>query len=131
MSYFMGSPATRWTPLLRPVGTDDNVVWIGFTAQAVADLIDPNSEAPGEHVTDQLIETLQGLADDGTITITREWTVTATVTMQAAVMVVVEARNEEDAADMAEDTINDGDGLEDFMSDAYVETVQIEDIESS
>ena len=80
---------------------------------------------------DQLIETLQGLVDDDTITIAREWTVTATVTMTAAVMLTVEARNEEDAAEMAEENITDGEGLDDFMHDAYVETVQIEEVESS
>ena len=131
---FMGAPAARYdneylANTSQPKDTGDpNVVWIGFTAQAVTDLIDPLHR---EHVTDQLIETLQGLADDGTITITREWTVTATVTMTGAVMVVVEARNEEDAAEMAEDSISDGEGLDDFMYDACIETVQIEDVESS
>ena len=130
MSYFMGVPTTSHN---NPSTAEimDNIVWVGFTAEAVSDLIDTNSEAPGEHVIDQLIETLQGLADNGTITITREWTVTATVTMQASVMVCVEARNEEDAAEMAEENITDGEGLDDFMHDAYVETVQIEDVESS
>ena len=134
---FMGAPAARYNNeylvnTSRPTDTGDpNVVWIGFTAQAVTDLIDLNCEGPGELVRDQLIETLQGLVDDDTITIAREWNVTATVTMTAAVMLTVEARNEDDAAEMAEESINDGEGLDNFMHDAYVETVQIEDVESS
>ena len=137
MHDFMGAPAARYNNeylvnTSRPTNDGDpNIVWIGFTAQAVTDLIDLNDVANGELVRDQLIETLQGLVDDDTITIAREWTVTATVTMTAAVMLTVEARNEEDAAEMAEENITDGEGLDDFMHDAYVETVQIEDVESS
>ena len=104
----------------------DTIVWVGLDRGAVDALINDC----GQDVGDEAIVLLRSMVERGDINLTREFMVTATVTMSGTVSHTVDAESEDEAAEKVLEMINDGEGLDDFMDDAYCDDVSAEDVEA-
>jgi hypothetical protein len=103
----------------------ETVVWVGLDRVAVDALVNDC----GQDVGDEAIVLLRAMVESGDIDITREFRVTASVTMTGTVHHTVEAVNESEAAEKVSDLINDGGGIDDFMDYANIDDVLIDDVE--
>ena len=101
----------------------DTIVWVGLDRVAVDALVNDC----GQDVGDEAVVLLRAMIANGDIDISREYTVTVSVTLSGTVCHTVEATCENEASEKVTEMMNDGYGLDDFHGDADLD-FDIEDV---
>ncbi len=125
-----GIPATLWnTPLYssaeeqyRVTQTEDVILWVGLDVDAVDALVNGASciESTVRHRLEEMLENEE-------ISISKEYTVTASVTVSCSVLQTVEARSSSHAADLLHDMVGDGE-IDSLFDDFTIDDIDVEDV---
>tara|TARA_R100001143_G_scaffold45744_1_gene40989 strand:- start:1442 stop:1837 length:396 start_codon:yes stop_codon:yes gene_type:complete len=129
MFTLQGIPATKYNCALfveessRPDYLDDIILWVGVDAHAVSALVDG-----GACIETEVRRRLQEMLDNEEISISKEYTVTASVTVTCTVQDSIEARSEGAAADLMHERIGEG-LVDDLFDDHTIDDIDITDVE--
>jgi hypothetical protein len=129
MYRIMDIPATRYDREVthgREAGTSDLsgiILWVGVDAHAVDAIVNGASCIEGV-----VSRRLRELLDSEEISISKEYTVTASVTVTCTVEESIEAQSESAAADLMHDRISEGE-VDGLFDDHTIDDIDVTDIE--
>ena len=103
----------------------DIIVWVGLDVETVQFLVNGTGRCPSDDVSTRLKEMIEA----GQISIDREYSVAAMVSVSGMVYHTVKATNGEEAVEKVHKLIDSGDGLEDFIDACTVDDINIEEVE--
>ena len=126
-----GIPATLWNaPLFssaeeqyRVTQTDDVILWVGVDVEAVSALVNG-----GACIESAVRNRLQEMLDNEEISISKEYMVTASVTVTCGVQETIEARSEGHAADLMQERIGEGE-VDGLFDDHTIDDIDVTDVE--
>jgi len=126
-----GIPATLWNaPLFSSMEeqyrldqADDVILWVGVDVEAVSALVNG-----GACIETAVRHRLEEMLENDEITISRDYTVRASVTVSCSVEEIVEARSEGHAADLMHDRIREGE-VDGMFDDHSIDDIDVENVE--
>jgi hypothetical protein len=126
-----GIPATLWNaPLFSTMEeqyrldqTDGTILWIGVDVEAVDALVNG-----GSCIESTVRRRLEEMLENEEISISKEYTVTASITVTCGVQETIEARSEGHAADLMHDRIGEGE-VDGLFDDHTIDDIDVTDVE--
>tara|TARA_R110002051_G_scaffold122077_6_gene195184 strand:- start:703 stop:1107 length:405 start_codon:yes stop_codon:yes gene_type:complete len=124
-------PATRYDREVTYAGSSaadtrdlsEIILWVGVDAHAVNALVNG-----GDCIETTVRRRLQAMIDSGDISITQEYTVSASVTVTCNVQETIEAQSESAAADLMHELISDG-NVYDLLNDHTIDDIDVTGVE--
>ena len=126
-----GIPATLWNaPLFssmeeqyRSDQADGTILWVGLDVEAVSALVNG-----GACIETTVRHRLEAMLENDDISISKEYTVMASVTVTCSVQESIEAQSESNAADLMHERITDGE-VDGLLDDYTIDDIDVTDVQ--